>query len=102
MVLLWWWWCGTSSSWLLGRGGGGGGAPAAWGGGTSNNNAPRLIVSKKKVTPARVVKNLYIQESHIRAFDKLVFSQKMLKGKNAPELAEEAIELLLKQYNAEF
>lgn len=71
-------------------------------GGTSNNNAPRLIVSKKKVTPARVVKNLYIQESHIRAFDKLVFSQKMLKGKNAPELAEEAIELLLKQYNAEF
>ena len=30
-------------------------------GGTSNNNAPRLIVSKKKVTPARVVKNLYIQ-----------------------------------------
>ena len=71
-------------------------------GGTSNNNAPRLIVSKKKVTPARVVKNLYIQESHIRAFDKLVFRQKMLKGKNAPELAEEAIELLLKQYNAEF
>ena len=71
-------------------------------GGTSNNNSPRLIVSKKKVTPARVVKNLYIQESHIRAFDKLVFSQKMLKGKNAPELAEEAIELLLKQYNAEF
>ena len=71
-------------------------------GGTSNNNAPRLIVSKKKVTPARVVKNLYIQESHIRAFDKLVFSQNMLKGKNAPELAEEAIELLLKQYNAEF
>jgi hypothetical protein len=71
-------------------------------GGTSNNNAPRLILSKKKVTPARVVKNLYIQESHIRAFDTLVFSQKMLKGKNAPELAEEAIELLLKQYNAKF
>lgn len=69
---------------------------------TSNNNAPRLIVSKKKVRPARVVKNLYIQESHIRAFDKLVFEQKMTKGKNAPELAEEAIELLLKQYNAEF
>lgn len=71
-------------------------------GGTSNNNAPRLIVSKKKVTPARVVKNLYIQESHIRAFDKLVFSQKMLKGKNAPELAEEAIELLIRKYNGEF
>lgn len=71
-------------------------------GGTSNNNAPRLIVSKKKVTPTRIVKNLYIQESHIRAFDKLAFSQKMLKGKNAPELAEEAIELLIKHYNAEF
>jgi hypothetical protein len=71
-------------------------------GGTSNNNAPRLVVSKKKVMPTRVVKNLYIQESHIRAFDKLVFSQKMQKGKNAPELAEEAIELLLKKYNAEF
>lgn len=71
-------------------------------GGTSNNNAPRLIVSKKKATPIRSVKNLYIQESHIRAFDKLAFSQKLIKGNNAPELAEEAIELLLKQYNAEF
>jgi hypothetical protein len=69
---------------------------------TTNNNAPRLVVSKKKTTSTRVVKNLYIQESYIRAFDKLVFSQKLIKGRNAPELAEEAIELLIKNYNAEF
>jgi hypothetical protein len=32
------------------------------------------------------------------AFDRLVFEQKQAKGKKAPELAEEAIELLLKKY----
>ena len=32
------------------------------------------------------------------AFDLLVFKQKQAKGKKAPELAEEAIELLLKKY----
>ncbi len=30
---------------------------------------------------------------------KLTFEQKMIKGKKAPELMEEAIELLLKKYS---
>jgi len=32
----------------------------------------------------------------------LAFSQKLQKGKSAPELIEEAIELLIKKYKAEF
>ena len=37
-------------------------------------------------------------EIHSMAFDRLIFSQKQIKGKKAPELIEEAIELLLKKY----
>ena len=68
---------------------------------TTNSNAPRLVVFKKKVRPPRIIKNIYIQELYSRAFDKLVFSQKLQKGKTAPELAEEAIKLLIKKYKAE-
>ena len=68
---------------------------------TMNNNAPRLIKATNKPTPARIIRSIYIQESHCKAFDKLAFAQKMVKGKKAPELMEEAIELLLKKYNAE-
>jgi hypothetical protein len=34
------------------------------------------------------------------AFDKLVFEQKITKGKKAPELMEEAIELLIEKYSS--
>ena len=69
---------------------------------TTNNNAPRVAAIKKKPAPARIIKSVYIQESHSNAFDKLVFEQKMVKGKKAPELIEEAIELLIHNYNADF
>jgi len=69
---------------------------------TTNSNAPRLVMSKKKATLRRNVKSIYIQESHALALDKLAFSQKLQKGKTAPELIEEAIELLIKKYKAEF
>lgn len=69
---------------------------------TTNNNAPRVVAIKKKPAPARIIKSVYIQESHSNAFDKLVFEQKMVKGKKAPELIEEAIELLIHNYNADF
>ncbi len=62
-----------------------------------NTKAPQLIRKEIK-TPSRATKGLYIQEKHAQAFDRLVFSQKMEKGKKAPELAEEAIEMLLKKY----
>lgn len=71
-------------------------------GNTTNNNAPRLVVSRKKPAPARIIRSIYLQESHSLAFDKLVFAQKIAKGKKAPELIEEAIELLVKKYKAEF
>lgn len=66
-------------------------------GATTNDSAPKL----ERVTraPKRMQKALYIQNKHAQAFDKLVFDQKIIKGKKAPELAEEAIELLLKKYN---
>ena len=66
---------------------------------TMNNNAPRLLKATKKPTPVRHIRSIYIQDAHGKAFDKLAFAQKMVKGKKAPELMEEAIELLLKKYN---
>ena len=65
---------------------------------TTNNNAPRLIKATNKPTPARIIRSIYIQDLHGKAFDKLAFEQKMVKGKKAPELIEEAIELLIKNY----
>jgi len=69
-------------------------------GATTNNNAPLLVKTTKKPAPVRSIKSIYIQDSYSLAFDKLVFEQKIAKGKKAPELMEEAIELLLKQYKA--
>jgi hypothetical protein len=69
---------------------------------TLNSKAPRLVSFKKRATPLRMVKSIYIQSLYSQAFDKLAFDQKLKKGKNAPELMEEAIELLLKKYKAEF
>ena len=65
-------------------------------GNTANDTAPKL----ERVTraPKRMQKAFYIQDKHAAAFEKLVFSQKTIKGKKAPELAEQAIELLLKKY----
>ena len=65
---------------------------------TANNNAPLLVKTTKKPSPTRHIKSIYIQDSYSLAFDKLVFEQKIAKGKKAPELMEEAIELLLKKY----
>ena len=65
---------------------------------TANNNAPLLVKTTKKPAPVRHIKSIYIQDSYSLAFDKLVFEQKIAKGKKAPELMEEAIELLLKKY----
>jgi hypothetical protein len=67
-------------------------------GNTTNNKAPTLVKTIKKTVPTRYIRSIYIQDSYGKAFDKLVFEQKMLKGKKAPELMEEAIELLLKKY----
>lgn len=62
-----------------------------------NAEAPQLVRKEVKAPP-RATKGFYIQELHSMAFDRLVFAQKQAKGKKAPELAEEAIELLLKKY----
>lgn len=65
---------------------------------TANDAAPKLVKKRKTTTPARGQKSMFVQEQHAMAFDRVVFAQKMAKGKKAPELAEEAIELLLKKY----
>jgi len=67
---------------------------------TTNNNAPLLVKTTKKPAPIRHIKSIYIQDSYSLAFDKLVFEQKIAKGKKAPQLMEEAIELLLKKYGS--
>ena len=65
---------------------------------TTNTNAPLLVKNTKKPAPVRHIKSIYIQDLYSLAFDKLVFEQKITKGKKAPQLMEEAIELLLKKY----
>ena len=65
---------------------------------TANDKAPLLVKTTKKPAPSRHIKSVYIQDSYSLAFDKLVFEQKIAKGKKAPQLMEEAIELLLKKY----
>lgn len=64
---------------------------------TTNPKAPRLMVAKEKA-PKRTTKGFFIQKLHSKGFDTLVFNQKLINGKKAPELAEEAIELLLSKY----
>ena len=71
---------------------------------TENFNAPRLIKQKKLVKPVRKIKSFFLQTSSSIAFDKLVLKQKIQKeknkeGKTAPELIEEAIELLVNKYS---
>ncbi|MCK5384946.1 MAG: hypothetical protein KAJ29_05165 [Alphaproteobacteria bacterium] len=65
---------------------------------TANSDAPALV-RKREQEPPRSTKGFYIQEVYSRGFDRLVFEQKMAKGKKAPELAEEAISLLLEKYS---
>ena len=62
----------------------------------SNQTAPQLVRVKRE--PARKQKPFYIQDSHAKAFDLLVFKQKQINGKKSTHLAEEAIELLLAKY----
>ena len=69
-------------------------------GGVVNEDAPK-IVRPKTQAPTRRVKNIYVQDRHATAFDRLVFEQKAAKGKKGSELAEEAIELILEKYNIE-
>ncbi len=61
-----------------------------------NPSAAKLVRVNRE--PPRFQKNLYLQKEIIDAFDQLVLQQKMIKGKKAPELAEEAIQLLLMKY----
>lgn len=64
----------------------------------NNTDAPRLGVVQRE--PARKQKPLYMQAKHIAAFELLAFEQKGTK--KAPELAEEAIELLMAKYGKQF
>lgn len=63
---------------------------------TENAVAPKL--ERVIRAPKRMQKAFYIQNQHSAAFERLVYEQKTVKGKKAPELAEEAIELLLAKY----
>lgn len=65
---------------------------------TNNSQAPKLVKSKKITAPERIRKGFFIQEKYVMAFDKLIFEQKMVKGKKGPELLEEALMLLFKKY----
>jgi len=63
-----------------------------------NSEAPRLV-RRRPVTPKRATKALYMQKKYSDAFDRVVLEQKIATGKRqAPELAEEAIELLCEKY----
>ena len=70
---------------------------------TANHTAPQLVRERKRqAAPPRMQKALFIQEKYAQAFDDLVHKRKKIKGKKAPELAEEAILLLLKKYGEDY
>ena len=62
----------------------------------SNTTAPQLVRVNK--SPPRMQKAFYIQEKYAVAFEDFAYKQKKNKGKRAPELAEEAIKMLLEKY----
>ena len=68
----------------------------------ANPSAPRLVQTTRMKAPTRSTKGFYIQDAHSHAFDELVLIQKRQKGPKAPDLIEEAIELLLNKYNVAF
>jgi len=59
----------------------------------------RPIKKEEKTKVERTVKGLRIRTDLQKAFDRLVFEQKQIDGKSGPELADEAIELVLNHYN---
>ena len=63
---------------------------------TVNATAPKLARVAPRA-PARKQKAFYIQEQHANAFEALAFELRK-SGTKAPELAEEAIELLLAKH----
>ena len=70
-------------------------------GGRTNTKAPHLVKQKtkpEKEVIVRSVKGLRIQKPLQRQFDELVFREKQSDGKTGPELAEEAIRLLLEKH----
>lgn len=67
---------------------------------TSNADAPQLVRVVRE--PKRKQKAFYIQEKHSHMFETLVFDQKRGKGKKAPQLAEEALELLFAKYGENY
>jgi hypothetical protein len=64
---------------------------------TNNDDAPKMV--KVKRAPSRKQKPFYIQDKYARAFELLVFNQNQIKGKRAPELAEEALDYLFNKYD---
>ena len=72
--------------------------------GRTNSKAPHLVKKKskpEKEVVVRSVKGLRIQKPLQRQFDELVFREKQAEGKTGPELADEAIRLLLKKHGME-
>lgn len=65
-------------------------------GATANEQAPKLARVAPRA-PTRKQKAFYIQEKHASAFETLVFELRGT-GVKAPELAEQAIELLLQKH----
>ena len=65
---------------------------------TTNQNAPKLVTSVKNISTKRSIRSIYIQDHHQRILGKLIFEQKIISGKKAPELLEEAIELIASHY----
>lgn len=66
---------------------------------TNNSNAPKAVGNTNKSSILRSARSIYIQDTHQKLLDKLIFEQKISRGKKAPELIEEAIELVAKKYN---
>ncbi|WIG71448.1 hypothetical protein KEC58_22415 (plasmid) [Photobacterium damselae] len=64
---------------------------------TENTHAPVLKKVVKKA-PERKTRGIYVQDDFWNDFEDLVLAQKKIGGKSKPELAEEALKLIVEKY----
>jgi hypothetical protein len=64
----------------------------------STNNVEAPVLKRVEREPQRMQKAFYIQPKYAEAFENFAFKQRKGKGKRAPQLAEEAIKMLLDKY----
>lgn len=66
---------------------------------TENPDAPRMVKIEQKKVLTRTTRGVYVQDDIWDEFEAVIYKQKKAKGKNKPELVEEALSYIIEKYN---